>query len=162
MNEKQKLFLQKAIIESKKYSEIAAETDIKHEEMSRWWSELKEEREELAKIRQIWLRKCPTTDYWAFHNWHTQTERKCHYCGITEEEIQKLITENKIVTKRLTTRGRSLEIERLEPNEKYDNLQNLVYCCYWCNNAKTDEFTAEEFKPIGKEFNKIWKNRLNK
>lgn len=32
--------------------------------------------------------------------------------------------------------------------------------CYWCNNAKTDEFTAEEFKEIGKEIRKIWDVRL--
>lgn len=33
--------------------------------------------------------------------------------------------------------------------------------CYWCNNAKTDEFSAEEFAPVGKEIGEIFKNRKN-
>ena len=33
--------------------------------------------------------------------------------------------------------------------------------CYWCNNDKTDEFDAEEFKPIGLEIGKALKARLS-
>ena len=90
------------------------------------------------------------------------TERRCHYCKITEDEIDQLIRKNLITTKRLTTRGRKLEIERLSPNEFYDNLNYLVLCCYWCNNAKTDEFTSEEFEQVGRLIGIIWKNRLEK
>ena len=68
----------------------------------------------------------------------------------------------KIYTKRIATRGRTLEIERLLPNQPYDDLNNLVYCCYWCNNAKTDEFTAEEFQLIAQVLKIIWSNRLKK
>jgi len=32
--------------------------------------------------------------------------------------------------------------------------------CYWCNNAKTDEFTEEEFSKIGREIRNIWDDRL--
>jgi len=32
--------------------------------------------------------------------------------------------------------------------------------CYWCNNAKTDEFTAEEFAVIGKAIAMVWHDRL--
>jgi 5-methylcytosine-specific restriction endonuclease McrA len=55
-----------------------------------------------------------------------------------------------------------LELERKKPNESYDNTDNLVLCCYWCNNAKTDEFTEEEFKEIGKVIGKIWQTRLQR
>lgn len=34
--------------------------------------------------------------------------------------------------------------------------------CYWCNNAKTDEFTFEEFEEIGKSFGLVWNKRLKK
>ena len=32
--------------------------------------------------------------------------------------------------------------------------------CYWCNNAKTDEFSPEEFKPIAEGIRKAWNERL--
>ncbi|MDR0560263.1 MAG: hypothetical protein LBG92_08825 [Prevotellaceae bacterium] len=34
------------------------------------------------------------------------------------------------------------------------NSENCVLACAWCNNAKTDAFTEEEFKPIGKMIGK--------
>ncbi len=34
--------------------------------------------------------------------------------------------------------------------------------CYWCNNAKTDEFDAEEFKVIGLVIGTTFKVRLEK
>jgi hypothetical protein len=34
--------------------------------------------------------------------------------------------------------------------------------CYWCNNAKTDEFTAEEFKPIGEAIGAALMARINR
>lgn len=54
-----------------------------------------------------------------------------------------------------------MEVDRLRANEGYiDN--NIVLCCYWCNNAKTDEFTADEFKPIGLAIGEVFKNRLER
>ncbi len=47
-------------------------------------------------------------------------------------------------------RGRRLEIDRINPSLSYDRLENLVWCCYWCNNAKSNFFTKEEFMPIAK------------
>jgi hypothetical protein len=32
--------------------------------------------------------------------------------------------------------------------------------CYWCNNAKTDEFDDIEFKPIGELIGKTLRKRL--
>jgi len=85
--------------------------------------------------------------------------RKCHYCGITEEMIRKLIQKQKLYKKR--ERGFILELDRKKPNEEY-TMNNSVLCCYWCNNAKTDEFCANEFKKIGEEIGKIWEKRLSK
>jgi hypothetical protein len=31
----------------------------------------------------------------------------------------------------------------------YSILENLCLACYWCNNAKTNYFSFEEFKLIG-------------
>jgi len=48
-------------------------------------------------------------------------------------------------------------LDRKDPKETYDNLDNLVWCCYWCNNAKSNFFTEEEFKPIGKSIGMVLK-----
>ena len=87
--------------------------------------------------------------------------RSCHYCGISEKQIQQLIDKDEIKTKRLATRGRTMEIDRIRPNDDYDDA-NIVFCCYWCNNAKTDEFTEPEFLLVREQITQIWNNRLAK
>ncbi len=162
MIDKQKKFLELAVVEQKKYSEIEDLLGIDRKTITRWWEELKEPRERLSEIRRLWKTKFKDTSsiksFWAFKNWYEKTEHKCFYCGITEEQINELFQKGKLFTKR--NRGKKLEIERLSPNEPYENLNNLVFSCYWCNNAKTDTFTAKEFKNIGKEIGKIWEKRL--
>ena len=96
-----------------------------------------------------------------FYTWYLSHEPKCYYCDITETQIKLLIDSERLTTKRLSTRGRKLELDRKEPNMEYDNFKNIVFACYWCNNAKTDTFTEEEFLEVGKVFKTIWKQRLN-
>lgn len=85
---------------------------------------------------------------------------KCHYCNVMLEDINELINMQKIFKKH-ETRGFSMEIDRKEPNKEYYK-DNIVLCCYWCNNAKTDEFYDEDFKPIGKAIRKVWEQRLGR
>jgi len=85
---------------------------------------------------------------------------ECDYCHITKEKIDKLIVDKNLFKKHIT-RGWSFEIDRMEANLEYTK-DNCVPCCYWCNNAKTDEFSAEEFRPIGELIGQTLKNRLNK
>lgn len=81
-------------------------------------------------------------------------EKGCYYCGTTNERSFELyqLQRNKIRpdATRGGKRGRRLEIDRKAPFQPYDNLNNIVWCCYWCNNAKSNFFTEEEFKPIAK------------
>lgn len=86
-------------------------------------------------------------------------EQKCFYCGITEQMVKSLISCNEIFTKR--ERGHKLEIDRKEANKEYTQ-ENSVLCCYWCNNAKTDEFSFQEFIPVGKYFRLLWNMRLHR
>lgn len=88
-----------------------------------------------------------------------EQEQECKYCHISKEQINDLIKKRKLYKKHIT-RGWSLEIDRKEPNLEYTK-DNCVWCCYWCNNAKTDEFSYDEFKIIGNEIKKIWHDRLN-
>ncbi|MCK4677014.1 MAG: hypothetical protein KAT48_02680 [Bacteroidales bacterium] len=84
----------------------------------------------------------------------------CYYCGITIEKINELIDKEQIFKKK-PTRGFTFEIDRKWPNEEYTR-ENSVMCCYWCNNAKTDEFTEKEFFKIGDVLKEIWNERLIK
>ncbi len=86
-------------------------------------------------------------------------QNQCYYCGLTIKEAEDLADNKKLFKKNL--RGWTLEIDRRNSNYEYSRL-NCVMACYWCNNAKTDEFTAEEFEPIGKLIGHTLKNRLLK
>jgi 5-methylcytosine-specific restriction endonuclease McrA len=84
---------------------------------------------------------------------------ECAYCHITIEEVIRLADKKQLHKKNY--RGWSLEIDRLDSNLEYTK-ENCVLACYWCNNAKTDEFTKDEFQQIGEAIHKIWHDRLNK
>jgi hypothetical protein len=82
---------------------------------------------------------------------------KCEYCDITIPEIEALADKEMLFKKNL--RGWSLEIDRKNSNHEY-RPDNCIMACYWCNNAKTDEFTHEEFIEIGKAIKVVWEKRL--
>ena len=79
--------------------------------------------------------------------------RKCHYCGIEEEEF-KLIWGLFYGKKR----GKILEVDRKD-NEKRYSIKNCVLACSICNNAKSDKFTYKEFKRVGVVIKEIWQQR---
>lgn len=158
MNDKQEQFLNLAVIQKLSYDQIAVQLSIERKEFAPWWNELRVERERLTEIRNKWQIKCKDIDFIDFELWHSRTPKKCHYCNITEDELAELWARHPNLTKR--KRGKKLEIERLEPNEPYSNTKNLVFSCYWCNNAKTDTFTKDEFLKVGEVIEQIWKERL--
>lgn len=85
--------------------------------------------------------------------------RKCHYCKITDKDIELLRNKRKIKTKQF--RGYSMEIDRINSNREY-RPENVVLACYWCNNAKSDEFTSSEFSShIGPGVGKVWEERIS-
>ncbi len=85
------------------------------------------------------------------------TTYSCAYCGISMKQIHKLAENKKLFTKR--SRGYSLEIDQKDPYGGYSD-KNCIASCYWCNNAKTDEFIPKEFKKIAKGINCVWNQRL--
>ncbi len=66
----------------------------------------------------------------------------CYYCGISLEEIFELAEGQNLNNKR--ERGFSIEIDRRRPNLEYTT-ENCVPSCYWCNNAKSDEFDDVDY-----------------
>ena len=107
-------------------------------------------------VKKTFLNVFPFEEF----NEFVRAKLKCEYCHITEEGIQALINAHQLNTKK-DTRGLSLEIDRKKPNYEYTK-ENCVWCCYWCNNAKTDEFSYDEFKKIGKVIESIWDGRLSR
>lgn len=85
-----------------------------------------------------------------------QIERHCEYCGVSIDSIHAHL--ESIKTKRLLTRGRSLEVDKKNPNGHYV-IDNIALACYWCNNAKSDEYTVKEFKLIAEGIGEVWRMR---
>ena len=82
--------------------------------------------------------------------------KKCHYCGIAERDFIPIW--GKFYTKKNSSkkgRGERLELERKDNGEGY-SVKNCVLACAICNNAKSNIFTCEEFKEVGKAIEKIW------
>ena len=77
-----------------------------------------------------------------YNNWFNKEtfEKGCFYCGTTNEVSQKLYAIQRNGFRHDATRGgkrgRRLELDRINPNLSYDVLENIVWCCYWCNNGK--------------------------
>ena len=97
--------------------------------------------------------------YWPrknFINWYVNQNHKCCHCGCTLEELEKFyeLTDSKIKN----TRGRTLEIDRKEDVEYTED--NCQLSCYWCNNAKSDVFSCDEFRQIGEAIGRVIKNKI--
>ena len=92
--------------------------------------------------------------------WEKENGRCCGYCGISEKQIISLDSDNEIKTKRFYSRGKTMEIDKIKADGEYTKC-NIILSCYWCNNAKTDEFSLEDFKCIAKGINRVWNQRLS-
>lgn len=88
-----------------------------------------------------------------FVEWYRKQEKVCHYCGLEEEESQEIVHKGLLTSNRFPLAGRLkqgvnraywLEIDRKEPKGKYDE-NNAVLSCYFCNNDKSDVFSAEQY-----------------
>ena len=98
-------------------------------------------------------------EYWGrddFINWYIKEENKCCYCKTSSEDLIKFYNSSK--SKRKSTRGKSLEVERVEDKPYSEN--NCKLCCYWCNNSKSDVFSFNEFQNIGKAIGAAIKERI--
>lgn len=99
--------------------------------------------------------------YRLFKWWET-TPKICYYCSLPENALEELHNQAGHINKRFPQRGKSLEIDRKQADLPYSNIQNLALACYWCNNAKTDTFTEQEFIQLGQVMKRIWEDRLNR
>jgi len=87
--------------------------------------------------------------------YHGDKSRYCHYCGISEKDF-KLVWDRPFYG--VGTRGRSPEIDRINPDLPY-TLENCVLACAICNMAKSDQFKHDEFMRVGAVIKEIWQAR---
>lgn len=73
-------------------------------------------------------------------------EKCCYYCGISEQIIDTLYNLKEFRTKR--NRGQWFEIDRKETKggKNIYSTDNMVLCCYYCNNHKSDVISAVEMR----------------
>ncbi len=128
--------------------------------IEKWNKENAELKKDLFKNYKIYFE----TSYFPFSEFEKlysrdPKQRVCQYCKINDEHIAELANTGQIFTKR--DRGFLMEIDRIRPNYEYTP-DNVVLACYWCNNAKTDEFSEGEFiNHIGPGIEKVWEERTN-
>lgn len=75
-------------------------------------------------------------------------EFKCYYCKTDIRIIQKLILSNLIGLRKRGLAGYSglhFELDHKNAVKEDNNPQNLVAACYYCNNDKSNTFSAEVF-----------------
>ena len=87
----------------------------------------------------------------SFADWFMkQTEKQkdqCFYCRVKQSDITRLIESKKglLRSKRFVTRGKSLEVERMDSSTNSYSAENCVLICYFCNNDKSDVVSAEDY-----------------
>ena len=88
-----------------------------------------------------------------FRKWYHDAPKRCHYCGLTEEESQEIIHRGLLTSKRFPIRGETrpgvfrgywLEIDRRDPSGPYAS-ENCVLACGFCNNDKSDVFDEQQY-----------------
>ncbi len=118
---------------------------------SKRYSSIKQRVKSEYDIEEIW----PRSD---FIKWYLSKEKICCYCGCNTRELHEFYQITKF--KRKKTRGKALEIER-KSDGKYCP-SNCDLCCHWCNNAKSDVFSYDEFLNIGKVIGDVIRSKISK
>lgn len=155
------VFIEKYALTVEPYAKIKSDLNLTTDQFYSLTRSLAAQIDTARKVRRLYLRKKITgVTIQEFYYWWTQQEKKCCYCGITPTELDILFGKLKDVNKR-PTRGKTLELERRVANRAYDDIDNLFFCCYMCNNAKSDFFTHEQFIPIGQAIKQAWLTILN-
>jgi len=154
-------FIELSMVEGLKQAQIEAKLEVSKAEIRRWKQEQQQLRNFINKLKQKWRNNAREIPFKQFYDVLADKE-ECHYCGITQAQIDKLYSEDRLPESGRSKRGRTLEVERLEPKESYANVKNLAWACYWCNNAKSDLFSEEEFKAIGLIIGQVHRARLAK
>jgi len=141
-----KEFLIQHLTESKSYQQISNENNIPRKQLTQWWLEGLEFRDEIRRANQLFNNRVGKEEFTEFENlgkrkfyeWFTLQPKICAYCGIEEYKLQRLFNERNGILKTKRGRGKILELERKDSNSNKYSPDNCVLICYICNNHKSD------------------------
>ena len=80
--------------------------------------------------------------------WYDKQKESCNYCGITQSELHRIVKSrngNLTLNQRTKRSKGTLEIEKLNPELGY-KFQNSVLCCPFCNNAKSNLISENDWR----------------
>tara|TARA_Y100000310_G_C20549732_1_gene747432 strand:+ start:178 stop:858 length:681 start_codon:yes stop_codon:yes gene_type:complete len=127
---------------------------------------LTELRDEFAEFNKLYTRYFNEQRQELFNHptellkWYNDQNGSCNYCAVTQEELLKIVKnrDGNLTLNNKTKRSKgTLEIEKLDPNQGY-TLKNSVLACPFCNNAKSNLISEEDwrefFKPAMQQYHK--------
>ena len=86
---------------------------------------------------------------WIKDNFYVKPEDYiCYYCGISEQILRELYNDQKYTCKTKRNRGAWFELDRSDSsfeNNIYSK-DNMVLCCYFCNNHKSDVVSSNDMR----------------
>ena len=101
-----------------------------------------------------------------FYDWYVEQNQSCDYCGITQNELHKLFTNNP-ETKILPLNNNwskndkgTLQIERKDSTKNSYSISNLILACPLCNNAKSNLIDEDSWREIFAEPMKRYYDKL--
>ena len=139
-----KEFLIQHLTEGKSYQQISDEFNIPRQQITQWWEEGLEIRNEIKRANQLYNNRVGKEEFVEFENlgkrkfyeWFEKQPKHCAYCGIEEYKLQGLFNNGILATKR--GRGKVLELERRDSDSNKYSPDNCILACYICNNHKSD------------------------
>lgn len=159
-----KEFLIQHLTEGKSYQDISDENQLDRKQLSIWWEEGEEIRNEIKRSNQLYNSRVSKPEFSKFkelgkrefYNWYANQDKVCGYCGVEEFKLQKLFDKENGPLKTKRGRGRTLELERRDSISNEYSPENCLLACYVCNNHKSDLITEEDhlryFAPAIKKY----------
>jgi len=142
---KEEEFIKLYSFDKKNYPMIEKELNINRKEIQKLFTDTKIERNNIQKIRNKFQGKKKegfNQNFEFFYKWYKSQEKKCGYCGTSENTLKKLFESKKLTSKKFTA---TLHIERRNPNGEY-NEENCMLACSLCNNAKSDLINEDNYR----------------
>lgn len=96
----------------------------------------------------------------SFLKWYDEQNESCNYCEISQSDLYRIVeSRNGNLTLNLKTKRSkgTLEIEKRDPNKGY-TFSNSILACPFCNNAKSNLISEEDWR---KFFVPAMKNYFN-